>query len=162
MQKKSLHSIAWQNCYRHAGFQKEASETPESTVPEKDIEDDIPLAQLVPVMGSQASMDAYMDIDKELPATEDVTDESIFNDLIEARSADAIQSSDEEAEEEPRQKNSIRTSVEFISYVLQTLEETEESTKAQQHLDYVEKFLRKKLFFSNALVQSDLMSFKKK
>ena len=86
--------MAWQNCYRHAGFQKEASETPESTVPEEDIEDDIPLAQLVPVMGSQASMDAYMDIDKELPATEEVTDESIFNDLIEARSADAIQSSD--------------------------------------------------------------------
>ena len=66
------------------------------------------------------------------------------------------------AEEEPRQKNSIRTSVEFISYVRQTLEETEESTKAQQHLDYVEKFLRKKLFFSNALVQRDLMSFFKK
>jgi len=47
----------------------------------------------------------------------------------------------------------------FVRYPRQTLEETEESTKAQQHLDYVEKLLRKKLFFSNALVQSDLMSF---
>ena len=44
-------AVTIQNCYRHAGFQKEASETPESTVPEEDIEDDIPLAQLVRVMG---------------------------------------------------------------------------------------------------------------
>ena len=58
------------------------------------------------------SIDEYLDIDRE------VTDKTIFNDLIEARLADAIQSSDEE-EEQPRRKTNTRTAVDYISYVRQ-------------------------------------------
>jgi len=61
-------------CYRHAGFQEGESVT--SADPEKDADDDIPLAQLVRIIGSHVSIDEYLDIDRELPATEEVTDKT--------------------------------------------------------------------------------------
>ena len=45
-------------------------------------------------------------------------------------------------------KTNTRTSLEYLSYVRQELEETEESADAHRCIDYAEKFLRKKLLFS--------------
>jgi len=110
-------AVTINNCYRHAGFQEGESVT--SADPEKDADDDIPLVQLVRIIESHVSIDEYLDIDRELLATEEVTDKTIFNDLIEARLADAIQSSDEEEEEQPRRKTNTRTADDYISYVRQ-------------------------------------------
>jgi len=69
----------------HTGFQKTETVTENQLTPKEDVDDDIPLAQLVHVMESQVSMDEYLDIYIELTTTEEVTDELIFNNLIEAR-----------------------------------------------------------------------------
>jgi len=104
-------TVTINNCYRHAGFQEGKSVT--LADPEEDADDNIPLAQLVRIMGSHVSMDEYLDIDKEPQATEEVTNKTIFNGPIEARKADAIQSSNKE---QPCRKTNTRTSVDYTSY----------------------------------------------
>ena len=71
------------NCYHHAGFkiQDDTNQT-ETPIDDEDPLDDLPLARLI---GSASTMTEYVAIDDDVPTCEDVTDESIVDDIITAR-----------------------------------------------------------------------------
>ncbi|XP_052217900.1 tigger transposable element-derived protein 4-like [Dreissena polymorpha] len=90
------------NCYRRAGLVpvSEPSKAPVAEDDEDDPDDDIPLASLAAALGT-TTMDQYIDVDIDIPATENIDEDDIINDLIGQRSADAVEdepSDDDEAD----------------------------------------------------------------
>ena len=74
------------NCYRHAGFKvTDDNSQPDTSADDADDDplDDIPLARLI---GSNISMEDYVSVDDDVPTCDDLSEESIVDDIIAARS----------------------------------------------------------------------------
>lgn len=70
-----------QNCFRHVGFKTTATnEAPAFAYPESDDKDDgIPLARLVKM--AKINMEAYINVDSNIPVCAETTDDDIIHDI---------------------------------------------------------------------------------
>ena len=85
------------NCYRHAGF-KVTNDDSESTTSndatdDDDPLDDLPLARLI---GNNITMEEYVSVDDDVPTCEDLSEDSIVDDIIAARSTEGNTDADDD------------------------------------------------------------------
>ncbi|KAH3740026.1 hypothetical protein DPMN_046721 [Dreissena polymorpha] len=144
---ESVTATTIQNCFKHAGFRKE-----EETIDDDDKEyhevpddpdDDIPLARLAEIFGSTATMEDYLSIDSNLPATEDTADDHILQDLRDmvTRVGDAASSDEEETTSNPPPKTFAKSAMGAINVIRKYLEECKNSHHLQSQLDGIERFV---------------------
>lgn len=128
-----------QNCFQRAGFNKTEKEV---VITEEDPDDDVPLARLANLFDNGTTIDEYIAIDDELPATEDVSDSSILQDLLDARSADALHSSEEDDDDDqiPAPKITVKTAIAACDTLRRFLEENEDTQLLQTYIDKIEGY----------------------
>ena len=89
--QQAWHSVTQKtivNCYGHAGFKitDDVSQTETNADDDEDPLDDLPLARLI---GSNITMEEYISVDDNVPICDDVTEDSIVDDIISARPTSA-------------------------------------------------------------------------
>ena len=88
------------NCYRHAGFKVADDDSqPDTSADDADDDplDDIPLARLI---GSNISMEDYVSVDDDVPTCDDLSEESIVDDIIAARSTTCNADADDDDDDD--------------------------------------------------------------
>ena len=84
------------NCYRHAGFKVTNDDSESATsnyaTDDDDPLDDLPLARLI----GNITMEEYVSVDDDVPTCEDLSEDSIVDDIIAARSTEGNTDADDD------------------------------------------------------------------